>query len=75
MSGKKLAWSKDTIGERESRTKQTPAEDVIGGLSAIVWSLTLLPLIKYVCSFSLRCVLSVLVSLRQLLVLHRLSLL
>lgn len=24
MSGKKLAWSKDTIGERESRTKQAP---------------------------------------------------
>jgi K+ transporter len=25
-----------------------PTDDVIGGLSAIIWSLTLLPLIKYV---------------------------
>lgn len=25
-----------------------PAEDVIGGISAIIWSLTLLPLVKYV---------------------------
>ncbi|KAF8073896.1 potassium transporter [Lyophyllum atratum] len=30
-----------------------PQEDVIGGISAIIWSLTLLPLIKYV-SISLR---------------------
>ena len=26
-----------------------PEEDIIGGLSAIIWSLTLLPLLKYVC--------------------------
>ncbi|KAH9480360.1 High affinity potassium transporter [Psilocybe cubensis] len=26
-----------------------PTEDVIGGISAIIWSLTLLPLLKYVC--------------------------
>lgn len=25
-----------------------PAEDVIGGISAIIWALTLLPLVKYV---------------------------
>lgn len=25
-------------------------EDIIGGLSTIIWSLTLLPLVKYVCS-------------------------
>ena len=25
-----------------------PAEDVIGGVSTIVWSLTLIPLVKYV---------------------------
>jgi KUP system potassium uptake protein len=25
-----------------------PAEDVIGGVSAIIWALTLLPLLKYV---------------------------
>lgn len=29
-------------------------EDVIGGLSAIIWAITLLPLIKYVCLFLAR---------------------
>ena len=29
-------------------TTTPPAEDVIGGISAIIWSLTLLPLLKYV---------------------------
>lgn len=28
-----------------------PAEDVIGGISAIVWSMTLLPLLKYASTF------------------------
>lgn len=38
------------------------AEDVIGGISAIIWALTLLPLIKYVRGCT-RCLFEVLISL------------